>query len=299
MPRGSLVALQLAAAVGWAACADRACAAESPQRLRWADDWRRVGALEYTVTLTFGAGGFMLQQLDRADEARWVRPVLMDAWMRDELRLSSASSRRSAARWSDVLIWVLTVPPIVIDPLFVAWIGDSNPDVAWQMTVLNAQSHAISNFVTHATKRLADRARPYVQTCNDLEDRDPNCGSDADYEAFFSGHSSTAATSAGLTCAHHLHVPLYGGGFLDAAACASAIGLSTTVGVLRVAADKHWTTDVVTGQIAGYLAGFAIPTLGYYRGIVAEAGGEEPAARIAWTPVVTSTDITLQAFGWF
>ena len=139
---------------------------------------------------------------------------------------SDASVCSTAARWSDALIVIGAAQPVLIDPLFVVWIGDSNPDVAWQMTVLNAQAHAISNFVTHATKRLADRARPYVQTCDGPEP-DRSCGSDSDYEAFFSGHASTAATSAGLNCAHHTNLPLYGGGFADTAACVFGIGIAT------------------------------------------------------------------------
>lgn len=266
-------------------------------RLRWQDEWRRVGALEYATTLTFAAGGLVLQQLDRPDESRWSRPVLFDAWMRDQLRISSQSGRQNAGRWSDVLIFVGAAQPVLIDPVFVAWIGDSNPDVAWQMTVLNAQSHAIANFVTHATKRLADRTRPYVQTC-DSSEPDASCGSDADFEAFFSGHASTAATSAGLTCAHHTYLPLYGGGLADTAACVGGIGIATTVSALRIAADKHWATDVVTGNLVGYLAGFALPAVGYYHGIPLTRQSAPAGARLGWAPAVSSTEVSLVAFGW-
>jgi membrane-associated phospholipid phosphatase len=295
----ALAWLKLVAFLGAVVHAAPAAAAdEDPKRLRWHDNWRRVGALEYATTLTFGVAGFVLRQLDRPDEARWSRPVLFDDWMRDQLRVSGQSGRNRASLWSDILIIVGTAPPVLIDPLFVAWIGDSNPDVAWQMTVLNAQSHAIANFVTNGTKRLADRARPYVQTCEGPE-RDESCGSDADYEAFFSGHASTAATSAGLYCAHHTNLPLYGGGFADTAACIGGIGIATTASALRIAADKHWATDVLVGNFVGYLAGYLLPTLGYYHDIRLSPANDATGARLGWTPMLSETGVGVAAFGWF
>ncbi len=297
MRRSALISLLVVIAAATPAIAQED-PAEEPKRLRWKEDWRRVGVLEYATTLTFATGGLVLQQLDRADDPRWSNPVLFDDWMRDGLRASSPGARRRASKWSDILIVVGAAQPVVIDPLFVVLIGDSNLDVAWQMTVLNAQAHAISNFVTHATKRLADRARPYVQTC-DGPDPHSSCGSDADYEAFFSGHASTAATSAGLTCAHHTNLPLYGGGFADTAACFAGIGIATTVSALRITADKHWATDVLTGNVVGYLAGYLLPTLGYYHDIRLAPESDPAGARLGWAPVVSSTEASLIAFGWF
>jgi membrane-associated phospholipid phosphatase len=37
------------------------------------------------------------------------------------------------------------------------------------------------------------------------------------------------------------------------------------VGVLRVAAQEHWATDVVVGQLIGFSIGYFVPTLVYYR----------------------------------
>lgn len=286
------------AALGYTAPAAAAEEASDTHRLRWREDWRRVGPLEYATTLTFAAAGFTLQQLDRSDRPLWSNPALFDDWARDGLRASSQSGRDRAALWSDVLQVVGTAQPVLIDPLFVVWIGDSNPDVAWQMTVLNAQSHAIANVVTHATKRLADRARPYVQTCTGTEP-DDMCGSDADYESFFSGHASTAATSAGLTCAHHGNLPLYGGGFADTAACVGAVGIATSVATLRIVADKHWATDVIAGSVVGYLAGYLLPSLGYYHEIRLSPATEQAGLRLGWAPVVADGELSLVGFGWF
>jgi hypothetical protein len=36
-------------------------------------------------------------------------------------------------------------------------------------------------------------------------------------------------------------------------------------GALRIASDNHWATDVLVGHVSGYLAGYLLPTLLYYR----------------------------------
>src|SRR5690606_36190453 len=73
------------------------------------------------------------------------------------------------------------------------------------------------------------------------------------------------ATGAGLACAHHTHLPLYGGGIADLRACLGAVTLTLTTGALRIASDKHWATDVLTGHLIGFSVGYVLPSLLYYR----------------------------------
>jgi membrane-associated phospholipid phosphatase len=44
---------------------------------------------------------------------------------------------------------------------------------------------------------------------------------------------------------------IYGGG----------VALSLTTGYLRIAADKHWSTDILTGWVVGAAVGYAVPRL--------------------------------------
>jgi membrane-associated phospholipid phosphatase len=79
--------------------------------------------------------------------------------------------------------------------------------------------------------------------------------------SFYSGHTSFAfalATSAGSVATLR--------GYRWAPAI-WAVGLvaATTVGYLRIAADRHWFTDVLTGAVAGTAVGVGVPYLFHRR----------------------------------
>jgi membrane-associated phospholipid phosphatase len=58
----------------------------------------------------------------------------------------------------------------------------------------------------------------------------------------------SAGTVAHMRGYRHANL-LYGGG----------VALSLATGYLRIAADKHWSTDVLTGWIVGAAVGYAVP----------------------------------------
>ena len=69
---------------------------------------------------------------------------------------------------------------------------------------------------------------------------------------------------AGLTCVHHQHLPLYGGGVADLAPCLAMIGVSLGTGVARIMGDRHWASDVLTGWTVGALSGYVLPSVLHY-----------------------------------
>jgi len=91
-----------------------------------------------------------------------------------------------------------------------------------------------------------------------------DCDEKRRYVSFFSGHSSVAFTSAGLTCAHHQRLPLYGGGAADAAACGAMIAVALSTASFRVLADEHYMSDILVGSAVGFAAGYGLPTLLHY-----------------------------------
>jgi len=99
---------------------------------------------------------------------------------------------------------------------------------------MSAIGHGLGYGLTEITKRIAKRTRP-----NEENNR-----------SFFSGHTSIAFSSAGLVC-------------IDAprAVCGAAVALAGAVGYLRVAAKKHWFSDVLVGGTVGYLSGRYFPVL--------------------------------------
>jgi membrane-associated phospholipid phosphatase len=110
---------------------------------------------------------------------------------------------------------------------------------------------------------VTGRARPSYADCKAGTSVDPLCNAGA-YASFPSGHTSAAMTGAGLICAHHGALPLYGGAW-DVAACAEGLTVATTVGVLRIMADRHYASDVLTGGAIGFFSGYGLPMLLHYR----------------------------------
>jgi hypothetical protein len=68
----------------------------------------------------------------------------------------------------------------------------------------------------------------------------------------------TSAAIAGILCARHLH--RRDRRRTDAFVCASAASASLATGFLRIAADKHFATDVIAGWLSGALFGYVLPS---------------------------------------
>jgi membrane-associated phospholipid phosphatase len=123
------------------------------------------------------------------------------------------------------------------------------------MLLINLQSFAIAGALSIGSEHLVARARPYTADCGaDGRTRDKNGqplynarGGSQDNLDFFSGHTAAASTMAGLTCVHHQHLPLYGGGVADLARCVGLIGASIADGLGRIIAERHYASDVTLG----------------------------------------------------
>jgi membrane-associated phospholipid phosphatase len=252
--------------------------AEEPHRLRWHSDWRRVNGVEYALTSGLFATFMAVWFLPPLEDALWSRPVLLDAATRRTFRARTRGGRNTAGRVSDVLAALSYLPPLLVDPMVVAGIDDRNPDVAWQLFVISTQSYAITITLNHASKHIFARQRPYAFACTRDSKYSDDCKNADRFRSFYSGHSAVTATSAGLICAHHTHVPLYGGGNADRLTCAAALAGMLTTGALRVVADKHWNSDVLVGHLLGLSIGYLLPTLLYYRSFQSEPDSDAGSA---------------------
>ena len=82
-------------------------------------------------------------------------------------------------------------------------------------------------------------------------------GRSNEFEAFPSGHT-TAATAIALTTAYVLTRQ----GAVDSLdAFGVGVGVPILMGTCRVAADEHWTTDVIGGWIGGAAVAAAAASL--------------------------------------
>jgi membrane-associated phospholipid phosphatase len=145
-----------------------------------------------------------------------------------------------------------------------AWGEHGSSDVATEMLAMNLEAYAFSGALALSAEKLG-RVRPAERGCEGDAEYSPKCGNDAALNSSFaSGHTALAFTSAGLTCAHHQHLPLYGGGARDLAACLVALSAASATGVLRVMSDNHYTSDVLIGMGIGLFGGYGLPTLLHY-----------------------------------
>jgi membrane-associated phospholipid phosphatase len=132
--------------------------------------------------------------------------------------------------------------------------------------------------------------RPAERGCQGDPNYSDKCSNAADLNSsFLSGHTTLAFASAGLMCAHHQNLALYGGGAADVLACLGALSAASAAGVLRVMSDNHYASDVLLGTGVGLLGGYGLPTLLHYRnGKSAEDTGLLPVvrSRIAGTELV-------------
>jgi membrane-associated phospholipid phosphatase len=263
--------------------------AQDEHRLSWHSDWRRVGGIEYAVTTGMFATFVGVWFLPPAAEPIWTEPVLFDTATRDALRLHTRHGRNIAGSVSDGVALVSYLPPLIIDPLIVAGFGDRNPDVAWQLFIISMQSYSITFVLNAVSKRVLARERPYARPCLKDPEYSSSCKHQDRFRSFYSGHAAITATSAGLICAQHTHVPLYGppeqpdgsGGEIDRGVCIAAIAGMLTTGTLRIVADKHWASDVIVGTFLGLSVGYLLPTLVYFKSF--ESKPDAADSRIAIT----------------
>ncbi|MBW2456794.1 MAG: phosphatase PAP2 family protein, partial [Deltaproteobacteria bacterium] len=217
--------------------------------------------------------------------------------VRDAARLHSFDSRRRAREASDVLLTTLTTYPVMFDALVLAnWYHD-RPDVAWNMAIIDIETMAIVASLQQLTNIVTHRERPYGSECgSDIEDQSQDCDGNNRFYSLFSGHASQSFTSAALTCSHHMNLPLYGGGAVEAVPCVAGFSLATFTAALRVYSDRHYFSDVVLGAAVGTTAGFVVPWL-YYgsSGGADEAKGASPS----WSATVVPTPTGLMVQGAF
>jgi membrane-associated phospholipid phosphatase len=240
--------------------------------------------------------GFSLFALEafvpRRDSAGWEGPILWDTALRDLVRQDVKSNRNTAATISDVMMTGSLVHNLLFDNLLIAWAVHGEPDVAWQMTVSGAEAYAIAFALTSWTKAAVGRQRPFQDRCEQDPGYSSSCDTPTAYRSFFSGHASTTGVGAGLLCAHHLNMPLYDGKVMDVGTCGLGIALTVATGMLRIASDKHWATDVAVGNLVGFASGYFVPTLLYYTDAEPSEAGDA-----AVVPAVSPDELGVRVIG--
>ncbi len=211
--------------------------------------------LDLTVTLTL-LTGVLLSEAAKADlaahDCRWCDPTTIDTSVRDTLKWDDTDA---AGVSSDVLAYAL-VPGLVVG--WDLWATRGAAGAAQKRAVdlgLCAEAAAIAQALDQTIKFAAGRQRPFVavRTAADrarLSDPDDNL-------SFYSGHASLtfALASAAGTVASlrgYREAPWIWG---------SGLALASLTAYLRIAADKHYFTDVLVGAALGGAIGALTPWL--------------------------------------
>lgn len=208
--------------------------------------------LSVDVPVTAGvAGGALaawgLSELLKDDLApascRWCEPPALDRHARAKLRWSDA---HAAGVLSDVLAVAIPGSLTVGD-----WLSAGrDARRAGEDVLVAVEAMALAGLGTQVVKFAVARRRPDAWARGSREDSEDDL-------SFFSGHASVAFAAAGAfgTVAklrgYSAWPAVYAGGFTAAAG----------VAYLRMAADKHWLTDVAAGAAFGAGVGIAVPLL--------------------------------------
>lgn len=198
------------------------------------------------------------------NECRWCASNPLDEGARDALRWKSP---KPAAHVSDAMGF-LVAPTTAFATLAGAAARDGASHKTPTDVLLVLESVAASAVLNQIVKYTVARERPYGHYKTPLS---PSPTADARL-SFYSGHTSltfTLAAAAG-TVAHLRDYRLAPITWIPGAAIAAFTGY------LRIAADKHYLTDVLVGAVAGTAMGILVPVVFHPR--VDDAAPAAPAS---------------------
>lgn len=236
--------------------ADICDAQTTRKRPTHADAW------DYTLTAfatTLVAVDFAAPQTIR--EPHWTQPILFDADARSALRVSDAGTRTTLENTAWGLWFAQMGFPVLVDVPY-AW-ARYGPAVARDLFWQDAVTLTVAGALDALLRDMTGRLRPDVYDCW-VAGRSGCLTSAESTRSFPGGHLINSAAAASLTCTQHLYMRLYGKPW-DAITCATTIGASFTVAMLRVMSDNHWATDQIVGAAIGGFVGWFVPWFMHFR----------------------------------
>ncbi len=177
----------------------------------------------------------------------WCAPTRFDISARDALLWRNPH----AANVTGNITGYVLAPAAAIGLTYLA-AGDATWRHHFDDVVPILQSAIAVSLLQHVTKLVAARQRPAVHF-----EAVPSTATTEDNVSFWSGHTSLAfslAVSAGVVTSER-------GYALAPLVWATGLTLAATTGYLRIAADRHYATDVLVGAAMGSLVGYLWPVL--------------------------------------
>ncbi len=188
---------------------------------------------------------------------RWCNPPGIDTSIRSALRWSDTSA---ASAISNVTFVQLGIGVIGFNALAAAQAQPDGGFQAWRDFYMDSAAVAEATILAadfnQGVKFLVARERPFVHALAPADKGATSSPADNN-TSFYSGHASTSMALA-VSMAEVASLRRYD---WAPVAWATLPALSLVTGYLRIAADKHYFTDVVSGAAMGALFGYFVPHL--------------------------------------
>lgn len=148
----------------------------------------------------------------------------------------------NADLWSDILNVGLLFP-IAISGTALAQ-NDIQKNDFWKVLLMYSEALALQSGLNLLTRSFQLWPRPYLYKTGKAEKAKGEA-----YGSFYSGHVSAAFTSAVFTS--YLFHKIYPNSKYKTWVSTGSFTIASAIAILRVAAGKHYPTDVIVGALAG------------------------------------------------
>lgn len=202
---------------------------------------------------TYAAGELVLKDEISPSTCRWCASNRFDDGIRDGLRWDDTNLAHQLSN----LTGFAAAPVVAFGGI--ALLGELDDDAGGSFgddALVILEAAVITANINYVIKAAVGRERPFVHALPAADKPHTKAPSDNNL-SFYSGHSAwsmSLAVSAGTVASirgYDWAPALWAGG----------VGVSLATGYLRIAADKHWATDVLVGWAAGAAVGYLVPRL--------------------------------------
>ena len=211
--------------------------------------WHKDMPVTFFSALTCAFGNYRYSQMDKPESGDYRQVSELFPWDRPVAGRYSEWADK-ASDWAVVL----GVAPLALAGA--SWgLGDASGEDFAAYTLMFAQALALQSGVNLMVRSLEFWPRPYVYAkdgygsgSREAVEKAKSAEGEA-YGSFFSGHTSAAFTIAVFTGEWFSEV--YPNSPYQGIVWAGALSAASLEGVLRIAAGKHYPTDVVVGALVG------------------------------------------------
>lgn len=160
-----LLALHVIVILAWVAGGRGVAQASDDTSLAWNLEWPQFRPVEFVVTGIAGPAAIAMYYLVKPPQnPSWIGGVLFDDDVRNALRLHSPGGLKTVRVLADAVDVTLVALAVGVDSLAVPLIR-GNLDLAMQLSLMDAESFALSSILTIGLYDSVGRARPSYVDC--------------------------------------------------------------------------------------------------------------------------------------